>query len=423
MGHLLVLESWVGPSSVSLPLAIRSLGHRFTFITRNPEHYRAASPVDGRHPLLEADRILTTETNDVTALLDVVERAHAQDPFDGVLSSCDYYLEAVAEVAARLALPGATPAGVRTARTKHLTRQALDAAGLPNATFAVATTWAEARAAADQIGYPLVLKPVDLCAGMYVRLVRDENELHEGVATLERLSTNARQQPRPQCLLLEEFLEGEEISVETATVGGHTHVLGLTDKTLGGWPAFIEVGHMFPARIEHDLGEAASTLVRDALTAVGYAHGVAHTEVRLTPRGPRIVEINARLGGNYIPDLVRAVCGLDIPLITVLLALGQQPMLERRSTGVESAAVRFLLADRSGEIASVTGSDTWRGDPDVVDWEIKAQPGQAIRQPVDNSDYLGRVIVVDRAGGFARERATALAAQVRIEIVHERVAA
>jgi argininosuccinate lyase len=92
MAHLLVIESWVGPSSVSLPLAIRQLGHRFTFVTRNPEHYRAASPVAGPHPLLQADRILTTETNDLSNLISFVQDAHQSDPFDGVLTSCDYYL-------------------------------------------------------------------------------------------------------------------------------------------------------------------------------------------------------------------------------------------------------------------------------------------------------------------------------------------
>src|ERR1700737_369070 len=99
MAHVLVVESWVGPSSISVPLAIRQLGHQFTFLTRNPDHYRSSSAVDGPHPLLQADRILQTETNDLAALVEFVARAHANDPFDGVLTSCDYYLETVAEIA------------------------------------------------------------------------------------------------------------------------------------------------------------------------------------------------------------------------------------------------------------------------------------------------------------------------------------
>jgi argininosuccinate lyase len=416
MAHLLVIESWVGPSSVSLPLAIRQLGHRFTFVTRNPEHYRAASPVAGPHPLLQADRILTTETNDLSNLISFVQDAHQSDPFDGVLTSCDYYLESVAEVASRLVLPTTTPGGVRVARTKHLARAALTEAGLPNPMFAVATSWDEARVAAERIGYPLVLKPVDLCAGMYVRLVSDEAELRQGVEALEGLPRNARQQPRSTCYLLEEFLVGDEVSVETASFNGHAHVLGITDKTIGGWPAFIEQGHMFPARLDPTQAEATLDLVRKALQAVGYDHGVAHTEVKLTPHGPRIVEINARLGGNYIPDLVRAVAGLDIPQIMVQLALGEQPAVQPVTTGVRSAAVRFFLPECAGKIGEVTGAETLAADRRVLDWELQAHPGQVVRRPADNSDYLGRVIVADRDGPNARELAEQVAGHVRIPV-------
>jgi len=180
---------------------------------------------------------------------------------------------------------------------------------------------------------------------------------------------------------------------------------------------------MFPARLDPELGRAAVDLVHEALSAVGYDHGVAHTEVKLTRDGPRIVEINARLGGNYIPDLVRAVSGLDIPEIMVQLALGEQPRLEAAPTDVRSAAVRFLLPEQGGEIVSVSGVETLASEVDVIDWEVKAEPGMVVRQPVDNSDYLGRVVAVHRDGSNARERASAAAERVRIELAPERVAA
>jgi biotin carboxylase len=416
MAHLLVIESWVGPSSISLPVAIRNLGHRFTFVTRNPEHYRASSPVDGPHPLLEADRILVTETNDLPKLLGVVAEANATNPIDGVLTSCDYYLETVAEVARSLGLPGPSPMGVRTARTKDLAREAMDRAGLPGPEFRSVDTREAAHAAAEEIGYPLVLKPVDLCAGMYVRLVRDESELEDGVRALDSVPNNARQQPRRARYLLEEYMTGEEVSVETATDHGQTSVIGITDKALGGFPAFIEVGHMFPAYLEPQVALVTQDLVQRALAAVGFDHGVAHTEVKLTPGGPRIVEINARLGGNYIPDLVRMVTRVDIPQVMVELALGHHPDLTPRTTGVRSAAVRFLLTPEPGQLMRVHGIEALVNDPSVVDWEVKARPGQVVRRPMDNSDYLGRVMVIDREGQNARQRAEIAAARVQLEV-------
>jgi biotin carboxylase len=416
LAHLLVVESWVGPSSVSLPLAIRELGHRFTFLTRNPEHYRRSSPIEGPHPLLQAERIIQTETNKLPDLLDVVAAEHARAPFDGVLTSCDYYLETVAEIAARLGLPGTSAEAVRTARIKDLMREAMARAGLPGPRFRSASSREEAYATVDEIDFPLVFKPVDLCAGMYVRLVRDRAELDAAMAALEAFPINAREQARPPRFLLEQFMTGEEVSVETGTYRGDTRVIGITDKALAGHPAFIEAGHMFPARLRPELAESACNLVRNALKAVGYDHGVAHTEVKLTPLGPRIVEINARLGGNYIPDLVRAVTCIDIPQVMVELALGERPALEPREGEARSAAVRFLLPTSAGEIVAVHGTDTLAADSHVVEWEVKAEPGMAVRRPVDNSDYLGRVVALDRDGPNARELAEAAANRVQIHL-------
>ena len=110
MAHLLMIESWVGAMSSLLPRAINESGHRFTFITRDLHHYLRAAPAHP-HPLLAAENVLTAETNDVPALLDHVERLHAVLRFDGVISSCDYYLPTAARLAAHLGLPGPDPEG------------------------------------------------------------------------------------------------------------------------------------------------------------------------------------------------------------------------------------------------------------------------------------------------------------------------
>jgi biotin carboxylase len=108
--------------------------------------------------------------------------------------------------------------------------------------------------------------------------------------------------------------------------------------------------------------------------------------------------------------------------MTVQLALGDAPSVTSHDTGVRSAAVRFLLADAAGEIGAVAGTETLTSDPNVVEWEVQARPGQVVRQPADNSDYLGRVMVVDRDGPNARELAERAAARVRIQLMAGRPA-
>lgn len=411
-----MIESWVGAMSALLPRAIREAGHRFSFLTRDMHHYLRSAPAAGPHPLLAADNVLTAETNDVEGLLDHVERLHEVLGFDGVVSSCDYYLPTVARVAARLGLPGPDPGAVERACRKDLTRVALAGAGVPGPRFALTRTWPEAADAAVELGFPLVVKPVDLCAGMFVRAVADQRELREAFLAIEGFPVNARQQPRVPVVLLEELLTGPEVSVETATVDGVTHVVGVTDKSVTGEPYFVEDGHMFPADLPAERTEELGAVAVAAVTALGLDNVVSHTEIKLTPHGPRLVEVNPRPAGNQITELVRRVTGIDLPMVHARLAVGQRPALEPADTGARSAAIAFLLPPRAGVVAEI---DAGVDAPDVVDAAFKPS-GHRAGDPTSNNSYLGHVMVVDRAGRGARARAEELRAGVRVRYLDER---
>ncbi|GAA3465022.1 ATP-grasp domain-containing protein [Saccharothrix longispora] len=408
MGHLLMIESWVGAMSSLLPRAINETGHRFTFLTRDLQHYLRSAPAHP-HPLLAADNVLTAETNDVPALLDHVARLHDVLRFDGVVSSCDYYLSTVARVAHHLGLPGPDPLAVERAYRKDLTRAALRDAGVPGPRFALAEDWPATAEAASDLGYPLVVKPVDLCAGMHVRRVADEAELREAFAALEAFPVNARNQPRVRTVLLEELLTGPEVSVETVTVDGVTHVVGVTDKSVAGEPWFVESGHMFPAELPTDGAEAVAVA---AIAALGLDRGVAHTEVKLTSDGPKLIEVNPRPAGNQITELVRRTTGIDLPAAYAQLAVGERPDLRPVDTGVRSAAISFLLPPRRGLLAGVDGAEALSA-PDVAQWSVKP-PGHRVGDPTSNNSYLGHVMVTDPTGPGARARAERLVAGLSV---------
>lgn len=411
MAHLLMIESWVGTMSTLLPRAIREAGHSFTFLTRDLHHYLRSAT--GTHPLLGARNVLTTETNDLPALLDHIERAHDLLAFDGVLTSCDYYLAAVAEVAARLGLPGTDPQAVRTAGTKHLARAALAAADVPGPRFAVVESAREAADAGAALGYPLVVKPVDLCAGMYVREVADATGLARACLDIERFPVNARGQRRNPALLLEELLTGPEFSVEVVACEGEYTVVGVTDKSVAGHPSFVETGHMFPAALPEEQHRALADTAVAALRALGVDHGVSHTELKLTPEGPRVVEVNCRPGGNQITELVRRVTGIDLPIAYTQLAIGEKPDCTPVGTGVRSAAISFLLPPGPGRIERITGTEALDA-PDVVDWSVKPA-GHMAGPPTSNNNYLGHAMVIDGEGAGARDRADGLVAGLTVE--------
>ncbi|MPY38932.1 ATP-grasp domain-containing protein [Streptomyces phyllanthi] len=411
-----MVESWVGSMSRLLPRAIREGGHEFTFLTRDLHHYLRSAPEGTAHPLLGARNVITADTNDIEALLPEAERLHAVLGFDGVITSCDYYLPTVARIAGRLGLPGSSPEAVENACRKDATRRVLSDAGVPGPRFAVHEEWADIARAAREIGYPLVVKPVDLCAGMYVRRVDGEEQLAAAVRALAGFPVNARGQHREPAVLLEELLDGPEVSVETVSHAGAVHVVGVTDKSVGGAPAFVETGHMFPAALTSADTEAAEQTALGALKALGLVDGVvAHTEIKLTSAGPRVVEVNPRPAGNRITKLVRHVTGVDLAAAFVEVSLGRAPDLRRRETGLRSAAIGFLVPGTSGTLESLDGGRL-RDAPGVLETQL-AEPGRQVKAAGSNNEYLGHVMAGDAEGLGARDRVEALLGELRSGLV------
>ena len=417
MGHLLMLESWVGGTGQILPAALIAQGHSYSFVTRRPEHY---APPPATHPLLaHAQHVMTTETNDLAALITFLREQHQLLHFDGVLTICDYYLDTARQVADALDLPCPFPTAVSTIRNKGLLRQALDAVSRANPAYQLVGSWSAAQRAAQTIGYPLVIKPTDLASSAYVRLVRNEAELHEGYLALEQFERNFRDQPRERTVLLEAYLHGPEFSVEACTFAGETTIIGITDKGVTAEPYFIEDSHMFPAALSTSDQAEITALVLNALEAVGFDHGISHTEVKLTPDGPRIIEINPRVGGNYIAELVERVSGINLLTATIDLALGQRPNIEPRETAIASAAIQFLIPNQAGHLQAIHGQTLLERDPHLVRWSITATEGSTVAPPIDNACYLGHVIAIDPDGLRAREFATQAAAAITFEFIDQ----
>ncbi|WP_448567128.1 ATP-grasp domain-containing protein [Thalassotalea ganghwensis] len=416
MAHLLIIENWVEGTGRLFPKAIHELGHSYTFVTRNRSHY-LDEKTQKIHPVIAyADNVLTTETNDTQALIAFLKAQHHVLKFDGVSTVCDYYVETVADVAKALNLPQAFSSNVGVERRKHLVRLALDKANLPNPKFAICTNWQDAVNAAKDIGYPLIIKPSDLASSAHVTLAHDETELKVAFDTLAKFTHNFRAQARDALWLLEEYMEGEEVSVEAVTFEGKTHIIGITDKSLTGFPYFIEDGHMFPADLPSEQVDIIVDYVTKALAAVGHDNGISHTEVKLTEHGPRLVEINPRPGGNYIAELIQAVTGIDFLDTHIKLALAQAPDLSGLEQAKGSAAVKFLVPLQSGKLVAIHGQEQLSAHNHLLRWDIKEALNQDIYPPIDNACYLGFAISRDQQGQSARAYAEAAISSLIIEV-------
>ena len=411
MATLLMVESWLRSTGHSLPPLIRRLGHDYVLLTKDPALY-PDSTAGRRHPVRgNASEIVRADTNDPDAAVAAARAVARRRRIDGVLTTCDYYLATAAHIADTLGLPGARPDVLHTATRKHRVRQALDAAGVPNPRFAVAESFDDARAAAASLGYPLVAKPVDLNSGTSVQRVEDDAALKDACQEITADEHNTRGQPRERVVLLEDLVEGPEVSVEAVTRDGETTIVGITDKSLAAPPAFVESGHMFPAEPPESAVAEAEAYVRDVLRALGYRHGLSHTELRLTSDGPRLIEINPRQPGGYIFDLLRLVTGVDPLEQLVRLSLGQQPRVSE-PTGTASAAVCFVISPRPGTVVGVAGTGALDADPGVVRWQLSVPARAGL--PRSNDAYLGHVVTASPEAGAARAEAAAAVGSLRL---------
>ncbi|TDP94064.1 ATP-grasp domain-containing protein [Labedaea rhizosphaerae] len=359
-----------------------------------------------RFPYVEADGIEhhVVDTDDPAAVLAAVKGLDR--PIVGVASSSEYWVATAGEVAAALGLPHPDPDAVRACRDKARQRATLHAAGVPGAEFAAARTPDEAVGHAERIGFPVVVKPVAGSGSVATRLCRTPDEVR-GAARLVLASDPAELGLPPQdAVLVEEYLDGPEFSVETLG----TQVVGVTAKHLGPAPWFVEVGHDFP--VDEPVGPTAVA----ALRALGLGWGAAHVEVRVTASGPRIIEVNPRLAGGMIPRVIEAATGIDVIAHVVAIAAGlPRPAAPARAG---HASIRFLVAERSGVLDEVAGLDEARAADHVVEVELTKPVGTEITLRHSFTDRLGYAIAATDETGSGSVAARAAEEAVRTVRAH-----
>lgn len=292
----------------------------------------------------------------------------------GVVCYDEALILPAAHVVEALGIPGAGVDAVRRCRDKLATRQALAAAGLPQPQSIAVTSRADAAAAARRVGYPVVLKPRGLGASQGVVVAADAGALDDAFA----VATAAEYPgvPRYPTILVEEFVDGPEISIDGFVADGDYQILFVARKQLGLEPYFEEIGHIVDAAdpLLHDpeLERYLAAIHR----ALAIERGMTHTEIKLTSRGPRLIEVNGRLGGDLIPFIGREATGVDPGEVAAAIAVGGRPeVCPRRQRCV---GIRFCYPPVDCRVLSVALPRTGAG---LVAAEALVEPGDAVRLP------------------------------------------
>jgi len=385
-------------------LRAKELGLRVAAVDRNPD-----AP-----GLAEADIAKVVDFSDVAAVL----KATACLKLDGVLTvSADRAVPVVAAVAEARGLPGI---GVETAHLmthKVAMRSRLADAGVPQPRFAAIRSLAERKRAADEVGFPAVLKPADSGGQRGVFRV-------ESVDDIERHLHEALHASPSGEAILEEFVEGMEMNGIVLTRNGESIPLTLSDRMRPPGVGF-GVGwiHVYPATIFGEQLDESERIAVHTAHALGLRTGIAFPQLIAAPDGRVIVvERAARIPGGQMADLVRWAVGVDLVEVQIAMALGDElPDELVQPKFNQPLAIRFLTAQPgplpTGRVKRIGPLDKVLAFPGVVQADVYLQVGETIRPVRLDGDRRGYVIATADTNLEALERAAAAATLLDVEVV------
>lgn len=260
----------------------------------------------------------------------------------------------------------------------------------------------------------IIVKPADNAGSRGVVLVK-KNPLNGSMEPENVLEIYAysRGNSRNGTIMVEEFMEGEEVSVESMTVNGETTVITITDKMTTPPPYFVELGHVEPSRHPIELQEQIKEVAKQAVSAIRLQNGPAHTEIKLTKDGPKIVELAARLGGDFITSrLVPLSTGVDMVGSSVILATGGRVDLERKWN--KGAAIRFIPGEK-GVITNISIPKEMEKSAGVEEIVLYKKVGDLVDGTKSSNDRLGHIIATGRDAEEAFARATDVLNKIKVE--------
>lgn len=259
----------------------------------------------------------------------------------------------------------------------------------------------------NKISFPCIFKPSDNSGSRGVSLVKDASEI-------EKAFTHSKVNSKSGRIIIEEFMIGPEVSVEILMIDGKEYVLAVTDKLTTGSPHFVELGHSEQSKLDLEEIELIKCLAVDAMKAVGITNGPGHVEIILTKDGPKIVELGARLGGDFITsDLVPLSTGIDMMGAVLQIACGEKPNIQALFN--KGSAIRFIIADE-GTITSINGLDEAKRMPGVVKVELLKKIGDKISPLCSSLDRLGYVITQSDNVDEAISQCESALKKIKIEV-------
>ena len=303
---------------------------------------------------------------------------------DGIMTlATDLPMRSLAAATNKLGLFGISYETAVKATDKGEMIKAFEAAGVEHPWYYIIKDKNELISVLPNLSYPCVIKPTDNAGNRGVSFAINEAELLSQYDYSHKNSHSGD-------VIVEEYMEGKEVSVEVIVYHGDVHILAVTDKLTQGKPYFVEIGHSEQSQLGDENVDRIKDLASRAVKAIGIDNGPAHVEIMYTKDGPKMVELGARMGGGCITThLVPLATGIDMIKSVMDMAMGGEPDVTPKFN--RGSALRHIVG-LEGIIESVDGLDEAKAYPGVTEVTMLKGIGDTVGYFRNGSDRIGYVI-------------------------------
>jgi len=352
-----------------------------------------------------ADKYYNASTMDENAVLTAAEDYQP----DGIMTlATDMPMRGVAKASDKLHLHSINYATAVKATDKYDMIKAFKEHNVTSPWFFVVDTMEELKEHETDMTFPCIIKPTDNAGSHGVAKVYSFQELLDNYEYAHSCSRHGK-------VIVEEYLDGPEVSVEVMVVNGVVNILQITDKITTEAPHFVEMGHTQPSRLPAATQEAIRNVAVAACSAIGIDKGPAHVEMKVTKRGPVMIELGARMGGdNITTHLVPLSTGIDMVGSTIKVALGKEPDIT--PTLHCGSAIRYFEVP-FGTIKSIDNVEEASKIPGVKQITFTKEVGDESTPIHCSNDRIGFVIAQGATAEDAVAACEEAMKQVQIKIV------
>lgn len=333
-----------------------------------------------------ADEAIVMSTKDVEGMVRESKKFAQNSQIHGVITAGTDASMTVAAVASALQLPGIRFVDAEAASNKVKMRQRLKEFGMPIPRFAAVWSLQDAKDALDSLTFPLVMKPADNMGARGVIKVNHKDDLPTAFRHAKRFCPTGE-------LILEEYMEGPELSVDALAFQGQIRMTGIADRIIEREPYFIEVGHNMPSAMSKEVLNEVERVMAGGMRALGIHLGAGKGDIKVTKDGVKIGEIAARLSGGFMSAFTYPLStGVNLNRAALLISLGETP--DNLDPVLSRVSIERSLLSKPGKLVSIGGVEETKKIDGVSEVFIQSKPGDIIKEPTNNIDKSGHVIIV-----------------------------